>query len=401
MSAFWEFLLVFSAIGSGWLLGRYASGALPFTEGHAQAYRQYYRGLNYLLSGKADEAIDEFAQSLEVTPETFETHLALGNLMRDKGAVERAIHIHQNLLARPNLPPQRLQQAHLELSRDFIKAGLYDRAERLLLDLVQQSEELRSTSYRHLIEIYQAEREWAKAVETGERLLPRRNIFLSASEPDPQLEGAIAHYHCELAQKALDRGEFDETRTQLKQALKRDKGSVRASLLAGEVEYRCGRYEDAIAALMRVRQQSPAMVPEMIPLLRKCYDATGRRPELNDFLADCLEEVPAARLTLAVAEELRQRQGGEAALGFLTERVQARPTLRGLLASTQLYRAVKADEDTLGPLEVLETALSRLLAVKATYQCSHCGFAGRQLHWQCPRCKQWNTVQPILGVEGD
>jgi lipopolysaccharide biosynthesis regulator YciM len=401
MAVFWEFLLVFSAIGCGWLLGRYASGGLPFGPGHAEAYRRYYRGLNFLLNDKPDEAIDDFTQSLEVTPETFETHLALGTLMRNKGAVERAIQIHQNLLARPSLPPARLHQAHLELARDFIKAGLYDRAEKILLDLVQQSEELRSICLRHLIEIYQAEREWHKAIETGSRLLPRRNLFLSKPDPDPQLEGALAHYHCELAQKALRAGRHDEARGQLKEALIRDPKSVRASMLLGEVEFHSGQYDDAIEALHRVREQAPAMVPEIVPLLQRCYDATGRRPQLRPFLEECLDESPSSRLVLAVAEEIRQQEGNDAALQFLTTRVRKRPTLRGLLAAASVYRETRAVEETYAPLDVLQTALERLVAGKASYQCNHCGFSGRQLHWLCPRCKQWNTVQPILGVEGD
>src|SRR6185369_14525985 len=98
----------FTAIACGWLLGRFAGGQAPFPGGASAAYKQYYRGLNFLLNDQPDEAIDAFIESLDVTKETLETHLALGNLMRRKGAVERAIRIHQNLLARPNLPPFQL-----------------------------------------------------------------------------------------------------------------------------------------------------------------------------------------------------------------------------------------------------------------------------------------------------
>ena len=128
MTTFWLFLLVFTAIACGWLLGRFAIGQPAMPGGAANVYRHYFRGLNYLLNDRSDEAIDTFVDTLEVTKETLETHVALGNLMRRKGEVERAIRIHQNLLARPNLPPLQLQQAHLELARDYISAGLYDRA---------------------------------------------------------------------------------------------------------------------------------------------------------------------------------------------------------------------------------------------------------------------------------
>jgi lipopolysaccharide biosynthesis regulator YciM len=400
MSTFWLFLLLFSAIGCGWLLGRYASGAPLFAKGMASAYSLYYRGLNFLLNDRADEAMDAFLESLEVTPETFETHLALGNLMRRKGVVERAIQIHQNLLARPSLPPQRLQQAHLELARDFISAGLYDRAERLLQDLVQQSEEQRPVALRHLIEIYQSEREWEKAIETAKQLLPRRNPLLSAPPPDPQLNTAIAHFHCELAQRAMDRQDYPAARSQLKEALERDRHNVRASILQGRVEFHSGNYADAAAVLRRVQQQDPALLPQVLDTLRSCYEALQQPDALRQFLQESLAEYPSSALALALAEEIARRDGPAASGEFLAQEVRKRPTLRGALAllDGQRQGAEKARGEE---AELLHSIVRGLVAARSVYQCGTCGFAGRQLHWQCPSCKQWGTMKPIRGVDGD
>src|SRR5690606_30622695 len=105
------------------------------------------------------------------------------------------------------------------------------RAERLLLDLVHQSEELRPVALRHLIDLYQSEREWAKAIDAAQQLLPKRSPLLSAPPPDIQLNTAIAHYHCELAERALREQKFDEARGQLSDALERDPDNVRATML--------------------------------------------------------------------------------------------------------------------------------------------------------------------------
>ena len=355
---FWLFLLVFTAIACGWLLGRFAVGASALPGGATAAYRQYFRGLIYLLNDRPDEAIATFVATLEVNKETFDTHLALGNLMRRKGDVEQAIRIHQNLLARPNLPPLQLQRAQLELARDYISAGLYDRAEKILQELVQSSEELRPTCLRHLVEIYQAERDWTKAIETATRLMPRRNLFLSAPDPDPELDGAIAHFHCELAQHALDKNEFDGARAHLIQAL----------------------------------------IPEMLDTLRTCYDALGRRELFVEYLRGCLAQHASTRLVLAICEEIAHRDGAIAATNFLAEQMRVRPTLRGLLNLISMQRDGARDE---GNVEVLQALLQKMDVDKPAYQCNHCGFAGRQIHWLCPSCKQWNTMQPIGGSEGD
>lgn len=398
MAMLWLFLLVFTAIACGWLLGRFAGGASPLPGGARTAYRQYFRGLNYLLNDRPDEAIATFVATLEVDKETFDTHLALGNLMRRKGDVEQAIRIHQNLLARPNLPPLQLQRAQLELAHDYISAGLYDRAEKILLELVQSSEELRPTALRHLVAIYQAERDWAKAIETATRLLPRRNLFLSAPEPDPELDGAIAHFHCELAQHALDKNEFDGARAHLIQAFIRDPKSVRASLLIALLDYRAGHFEAAIDALKKIPEQNSALIPEMLDLLRTCYDAVGRREQFVDYLRECLVKQASTRLVLAICEEITLRDGAPAAAQFLSEQMRMRPTMRGLLS---LISAPRDGVDELGNFEIVRALLQKMVAGKPTYQCNHCGFSVRQMHWQCPSCKQWNTMRSIGGSEGD
>jgi lipopolysaccharide biosynthesis regulator YciM len=399
MDTLWQFLLVFSAIGSGWLLGRFASGVPPFSERSAKAYRRYYRGLNHLLNDRTDEAVDDFLKSLDVTVETFETHLALGGLMRRKGDVEGAIRVHENLQARPSLSPQQLQQARLELARDYIAAGLYDRAENLLQELLQHSQELREVCLRHLIEIYQAERDWEKAIETANRLLPRRSLLLRNADPDPQLESVIAQFHCEIAQRLMNKGELLAAGEQLKAARERDNLCARAWTLQSEVDYRAGRHDEAVVALQYLLTHSPGMIAEVLEKLRAAADSAGRRGDLLKFLRDCLQRYPSTRIALAIADEMREQQGIGAAANFLVDQVRARPTLRGLSA---LLKSGIDDAET-GPNteQILGETLDKLIAAKPQYQCVSCGFSGRQLHWSCPRCKLWNTVQPIRGTEGD
>ena len=120
-----------------------------------------------------------FTKALEVNSETFDTHIALGNVLRRRGEVERAIRIHQNLLARPSLPASQLHLAHLELARDYISAGLLDRAERLLLDLVAESGHHQRIARRHLLEIYEAQSDWSAAQRVAGQLLPRRSLLRS------------------------------------------------------------------------------------------------------------------------------------------------------------------------------------------------------------------------------
>lgn len=354
-----------------------------------------------MLDGRPDGAIDAFIDALEVNSETMETHIALGNLLRKKGEVDRAIRIHQNLLARPSLPRAQVHAAHLELARDYISAGLLDRAERLLLDLVAESPLQRRASQRHLLDIFQSEREWQRAIDVANDLIPRKTLLggtpQESAEPGQNVATVIPHYFCELAAEKRELGDIQGARNLLLEALDQDKKCVRASIMLGEVECEAGRYKPSIKALRRVRQQDPSYINETIPVLRRCYRELGDEKSLRVYLRECLEAHPSPPLVIAAAEDILVSEGSDEAEAFLARQLEQRPSMRGLeqLIGLQIKATEGKAQDNLGLLQVL---VKRLIEERPAYRCSHCGFAGRHMHWFCPGCKYWGTIQTIRGT---
>jgi len=392
------FLLLFLAIAIGWYLGRRSSGK---STGPSELPSQYYKGLNYILDDHPDGAIDAFIDALEVNSETLETHIALGNLLRRRGEVDRAIRIHQNLLARPSLPRPQVHQAHLELAKDYISAGLLDRAERLLLDLKEESSEQRRAARQHLLEIYQSERDWEQAVEVARELLPRKKLLggggARKGELGQDVSVVLAHYYCEMAAERCVQGEVQAARSLLNDALSQDRNCVRASLMLGDLEFEAGHFKQAVKALRQVRQQDADYVPETIAVLRQCYSELGDDRELKSYLQSCLETVPSTSLILAVAEDMRQSQGDEQAREFLALQLADWPSLRGLAKFVGL-QVEAATGETRDNLSLVQRLVGRLISERPAYRCSHCGFAGIHLHWFCPGCKYWGTMKAIRGA---
>lgn len=397
MADSWFFIVIVLAIFIGWLLGRRSAST-----GNSPVVRpsQYYQGLNYLLNDQRDGALDSFIEGLEVNSETLETHIAVGNLMRKKGEVDRAIRIHQNLLSRPSLPRVHLHQAHLELARDYISAGLLDRAERLLKDLIAESAESGAVAMRHLLEIYQAEKEWQQAIDTAQKLLPRR-FFLKSSQPaDDALMVALAHYCCEMAEQSLVRNDYHQARTQLKQAISYDKNCVRASLLLAEIEFLTGHYSHCLKTLRKVQHQDPVFLPETTPLFKKCFAKMGREDAFQDEMQQHLQLYPSTSIVLAVVADLQARDGDEAAAKFIGDALKRRPSLKGLAKLVNLHIANSGGQAKEN-LTILQELIEQLVRDKPQYQCHHCGFSGKRLHWLCPSCKTWGQVKAIRGAEGD
>lgn len=384
-------LLLPVAALSGWLIGRREAAAQAARrEQSSQIATDYFAGLNYLLHDRPDKAIEVFVKVLEVESETVETHLALGNLFRRRGEVDRAIRIHQNLVARSTLDIRQRGLALLELGLDYMRSGLFDRAENLFIELLDTGM-YQQQSLRHLVDIYQQEQDWAKALEFCSRL---------EAATGQNLSNERAHFLCEQAQALIERQSREEAQELLDKAFATDRKCVRASLMSANLAMQARDFERALQHLKRIEQQDIDFLPEALPMIVKCFRQLERHDELRDYL----DRVAALRAgvspTLALAELMGEQEGPESAKRYIVQELKIRPTIRGIERLIDYALGGAAGEAREDLMILKETAL-RLSAGKATYKCGSCGFAGRSLHWQCPGCKSWSTVKPIHGLEGE
>lgn len=372
-------LLLPLAAGSGWLAARLDHKR---RSAHPVLPAAYFRGLNFLLNEQPDKAIEVFVKVLEVNSETVETHLALGNLFRRRGEVDRAIRIHQNLIARPTLDKHQRSLALLELGQDYLKAGLFDRAENLFLELA----EIRlhnEQALRFLIHIYQQEKEWDKAIATCGKL---------ARAADQNLNSQVAQYYCELGDEALHARQFPAAREFVKKALTKDALCVRASILLGDIEVAEGRHKEAIKAWRRIEQQDPHFLGEVARRLSLSFRKIDDHAGLSQFFNAALQRHGGPALILAWADVLQEREGVEVAEEFVTTWLRRQPSVEGLHRLIQLNLA-QANEEMKEDLNILKGIIEKLQDAYQGYLCQQCGFKGKSLHWQCPSCHRWNTIR--------
>ena len=326
-------LLLPIAAASGWWMARYSESKKK-TRSRAMLNSAYGQGLNYLLNEQHDKASEVLIQMVEVDPDTVELHLALGSLFRQRGEVDQAIAVHQNIIARSKLSKVLRNQASLELGRDFLKAGLLDRAERLLLSLLKRKE-YEKVVCQYLIELYQQVKEWGKALEIGERLVTLDSGVWKLR---------LAQYHCEIGDAALQRHDFDLAFQEAEQAWIEDPNCARATLLMGNVYQLKGDYRSAIETYRQVEEQNPCLMPEVTGEIQNCYNRLGDRKSWEDYLNGLVER-------------------------------------HSCLVSLQNNQ--------------MEQQLQDLTVQQLRYRCDECGFTSRKLFWQCPGCQSWSSVKPI------
>lgn len=382
MNSFWA-LLFLAALISAWYLG-YRTRYNRDVAQKINLPRDYLVGLNYLLNEEPDKAVDIFIKMLEVDSNTVETHLAVGKLFRRRGEVDRAIRIHQNLIARPQLDKIYREQSLFELGQDYLSAGVLDRAERIFLELVE-IKSFSASALRALLDIYQQEKRWEKAIQVARKL---------ESITKKTTRSAVAHYYCELAELAFNKEQNEQGIFYLKEALDVDQNCVRASLLQARFEMRNHDYQSAARSLKRIKSQNPEYFSEAIDLLALCYESLNEEEKLVDYLMKLLDEYPHIPVVLILSERIRKWKGDKIAANFVADYVRRYPSIQGLHLFINLYLSNtegRARDDLL----ILQGLTKKLLADKPNYQCVSCGFSGKSLHWHCPGCKQWNSVKPI------
>jgi lipopolysaccharide biosynthesis regulator YciM len=180
------FLLLAAA---GWAMGRF--GERDEEQPPAPLNIDYLKGLNFLLNEQTDQALEHFLEMVRVDDKTIETHFALGSLFRRRGEVDRAIRIHQNIIARPDLAAEQRDQALYSLAKDYLHAGLLDRAENLFSRLSQGSR-YQVQALESLCRIYEQEKEWERAIDAAEKLFCRSRIRQESTDWPPKNDAGRA-----------------------------------------------------------------------------------------------------------------------------------------------------------------------------------------------------------------
>ncbi len=385
----WPLLLPVAAF-SGWYLARRSPNKINTTVA-SKPVKEYFVGLNYLLNEEPDKAVDVFIKLLEVDSDTVETHLALGSLFRRRGETDRAIRIHQNLIARPQLMPEQKMQALMALGQDYMNAGFFDRAERIFQELSESKGLHQASCLERLLDLYQREKAWLQCIESAKKLENITNL---------RLDKPIGHYYCECAELSIAQNSYEEAYNYLKNALNLDKNSVRASLLLGALEMAQKNYKKAIIAYKKIKKQDPDYLSEVIEPLIFCYQKTGKEEECVEYFQETMQEYPRVPLLFFLARYKKKILGIDQALDFMAEQLSHHPSVKGLNQLIAWYL-----ETTYGKvqskLQMLYDITHKLLENKPIYRCIHCGYHGKHLHWLCPSCKEWSTMKPIHGLEGD
>jgi lipopolysaccharide assembly protein B len=368
----WLLLGVPVAFAMGWMASRFDLRQLK--RERQDAPRAYFKGLNLLLNEQQDKAIDAFIEAVQYDPDTTELHFALGNLFRRRGEFERAVRVHQHLLGRSDLRAGDRDRAQLALAQDYMKAGLFDRAEAAwhALDGTPFAGEAKLA----LLSLYERSRDWPRAAEIARQL---------ESAGGASFASRIAHYECEIAEEADTQGRTADADAALARARAAAPQAARPRLLAGRRLAARGDASGALQAWDTLRAQHPATFLLVAAEYAKAAADSGNIRPAHAALEAALQSLPAVELLQALQ---RLEDGGpEARLPRLLDQLARHPTL----SAAQLLLEVPTAQWPPEAGAALQRAVARSAAPLQRYRCAACGFEAQHYFWQCPGCLTWDS----------
>jgi lipopolysaccharide biosynthesis regulator YciM len=369
-------VLVLAALVLGILAGHFGWGK-RWPGSLSKLHPDYLTGLDYLVTEQPDRALDMFLKLMDANAETIETHFALGSLYRRRGEVERAIRIHQNLLARKELAPEHREQALLALAQDYLRAGVLDRAEGLFQQ-VSEVPRLRASALDALRGVYERQHDWQQALGAYRQLArikaaPARTV--------------AAHYLCELAAVAIERGDIGVARGLISQARDEALPFPRAALLGAQIAEREAQPELAVKLLRQALAESPTLLQEELPHLLKLVGPAERDAILSELVATT---------ELREFDELKRLVFAAIAAG-LGSAAPLRASIEKVFSQDATLQAVWQEGPTQS--ERIAQEIGALLAQAEKYRCNECGFSGRNFYWHCPACHSWDSFEAYAIVK--
>lgn len=378
---FWWLLVLPLFFSLGWLAARVdlkqllaESTALPAA---------YFKGLNFLITDQHDKAIEAFTEAVQANTDSLELHFALGSLFRKRGEVDRAIHLHLNLLENKALEPQQRIAVTAELAQDYLKAGLLDRAEELFESL--DDNRYRQPALRALLEIYVREREWERAIKAATELERLSGVPFRAE---------ISHYYCEMAVKSKLANDTHTARFELEQALNANKNCVRANVLLGDLEAEGGAHQVAISTWKRIEFQKPEYLGLIAPKLLNSFRTLNKTSEGLTLLQIYLQTYKLTSLLNVLYEATLAEEGAESAVKLARNELIKKPSLNTLDQLLQARTIVETNnqsnqqQDT----QLMQQAVRHAIGNRSAYFCEQCGFKAKHHHWQCPACNAWESL---------
>lgn len=376
------YVLLLVGVGAGWLMGyQFARSSKKKNS------PDFIPTVEFLLASTNDAALERLLSVQHMDDDSIDLFLKLGRTLREQGETDRAIQLHQALFARTGLSRNNQLMLELELAIDYSRAGLLDRAERLFLELLNNSRgRIHEQAARYLVELYEEEGEWQNICDLYQkRKLPHSEL----------LEKRVAHAVCELAELAEKKQNYLDARQLCRQALRIDSDCARAFVVQGNIAHQQGEPNEAIRCYLKAVELEPHSIATLLEDMCDSFEKVGDMRGLMVHLGKQWKSSHYVPALSARTQCLATTEGPEQAVTALLQELSHTPSNQGFFALVEMVVQHRMHLDK-SQLLVLYGILRRIVETEPKFLCKSCGFKATEFHWRCPSCKDWSSISALV-----
>ena len=345
--------------------------------------KAFFKGIQYILSNDHDQDIEEFTKSVQINSETIETYVALGNLYRSKGDIDRAIRIRHSIILRPNIDEHIKLGTLFDLGLDYRKGGFLSRALNTFLKVAQENPD-NIKALEEIERIYEELKDWKNAYRTRQKIA-------RLSKGDHR--HILAHHLVEMGKVHQQKGDLAKAMSIFNEAISSHKECVDAYLHLGGLYFSKQQHKKAISTWEKIVKVAPHFMFLAYRYLEGAYSEMKNLKPVENFLKECARSNSDAFTHMALSRYLYNENDLEGALKEIDSALELAPSFwEARKFKGEMLLAHGREKEALADYEELIESLD---VSYLKFQCSQCGFEPNELQWQCPQCKKWDTIQLI------
>lgn len=366
----------------GWFAGRIDMKSLM-----KQAKRvpqRLFDGIDAMVDNKTGVARDELKQVIDQEPQLIDLQFSLGRLYRKRGENDLAIKLHTKLLGSQFVLSNDVKdKIRLELAKDFQKAGLIDRAESTLVQL------LNSEFYSHqalelLLLIYQQDKNWQDAIDTARKL----------ATSDISFHTEVAQFNCEIAQEDIIKSDYASAQKHIDYALETNRKCVRANILLGEIHFNLENYAEAIRVWQLIEKQNFQYIPFVISKMFEAYQRLSMIKEFLNLIKGYTKLYPQLNMQEFIYKTLAAHDTHEETIEYLRNAILHKPSAKIAALLIDARSDALVTQEGKNDAAQIKTLLLKYDEKHSQYNCGCCNFKSKTFFWQCPACYEWESISP-------
>jgi lipopolysaccharide biosynthesis regulator YciM len=330
------------------------------------------RTIKLILGKKHTKAAKLFSEIRNNHKNWFEVNIALGNLYRQQGSLDKAISLHEELIRSTFTKKKHRWEALDELGYDYMLAGMYDKAEYIFKDLITITEyKKRAAAELILISTYQSD--WDSAIKYTNMVFKN----------DEEYKNKLVNFYCEQANNHIIDNNILKAKIIAKMAQKINPDHPRINIINIDIMIKNRQFEEAKEYIIKLHDINELFIMLTVNNLKLCFQETSGLINFYSYISSIMYKSSNMKVFNSLLQSVDDDNIHQIAYDVVHRNDNLDRKFIKLLSFL-------LDKDN---SPIITDSVKFISSINSEYVCQSCGLESFSHYWQCPSCRNWDAIQ--------